>query len=304
MKKLVLLFMLSISMGTLIACGNGGFDESSSINVYTRDTSSGTRAGFMNGIGFDAAVTDDSVLVSGFSINDNAGIMNAMTTDVSGIGYISISSLNDTIKPLNFNGIEPSMDNVIDDTYDLKRPFNYILRLEEDYDSETKYQIARALETFILTPEGVDAINDAGAIGLEVDNSASLDNHSVCQQDNGSITFNVGGSNSVTRVAKSLTDAFGPRCGDIDFVHNHTGSSDAFKRTQDDEKDSVNALDFGFASRDFYSEEMVNDEKYYGQAAWDAIVIIVHNDNPLDNLEHETVKAIYNGEIMTWEDIE
>ena len=305
MKKLML-FLLSLTLvSTLAACGDSDFDENSTINVYTRDTSSGTRDGFMSGIGFSEAATDDSLLVSGFTTNDNAGIMNAMRSDRYGIGYVSLSSVNDTIKALSINGVEPTFENVMNDTYSLKRPFNFMLRLEEDYENETKYLLARAFEAFITSEEGADAIDDAGAIGLSSEGQFSTiaESHPVCALDNSDITLNIGGSNSVTKVAESLTAAFGPRCGNPSFVHNHTGSSDGFKRTQGDEKDSPNALDIGFASRDFRGEELINGDEFYAQAAWDAIVVIVHLDNPVQSLTLEDLKNIYSGEIQTWQSL-
>ena len=76
----------------------------------------------MSGIGFSDASSNDSLLVEGFVIKDNTGIMTSMKTDEFGIGYVSLSSVDDTIKPLSFEGVIPSVANVINDTYGLKRP--------------------------------------------------------------------------------------------------------------------------------------------------------------------------------------
>jgi phosphate transport system substrate-binding protein len=86
MKKIVLLISM-IFMLTLAACSapveEPGF-EAEKINVYTRDTSSGTRDGFMRGIGFADAAANDSLLVAGFITADNNAIMSAMATDKAG----------------------------------------------------------------------------------------------------------------------------------------------------------------------------------------------------------------------------
>ena len=73
MKKLSLIIIVAVIL-VLSACSKtegNTFDNSSNITVYTRDTTSGTRAGFFGTIGFPDAETSDSVLVQGFVIKDN-----------------------------------------------------------------------------------------------------------------------------------------------------------------------------------------------------------------------------------------
>jgi phosphate transport system substrate-binding protein len=50
------------------------------------------------------------------------------------------------------------------------------------------------------------------------------------------------------------------------------------------------------------SMEFHDEERYVKQVpvAWDAIVFVVHNSNPLDNITMEQVRAIYNGDITNW----
>ncbi len=107
---------------------------SGSINVYTRDTTSGTREAFFKGIDFGDAVDTNAVLVTGFSeVSGNGTMMSSVAADASGIGYISLSSLDSSLNGLNFEGVEPTEANVLNDTYGLKRPFMYMTR---DYETE------------------------------------------------------------------------------------------------------------------------------------------------------------------------
>lgn len=304
MRKSYLIVLLGLLTIVLAACGGSDF-ESESINVYTRDTTSGTRDGFMRGIGFNEAAGSDDVLVDGFVTNNNTGIMAAMTTDTAGIGYISLYSVNDTIKALSFNGVEPTVENVMNDTYALKRPFVFMHRL--DFRNETEEALTMAFVAFALTSDGADAINDNGAVATNsVGNWASIrDQHPICQQDNSSFTLNFGGSDSVTRIAEALSAAFSPNCGNVQTVNNHTGSGDGWRRTQGDQKDGVNYMHIGYSSRFFRDGELETDpsgESRY-QIAWDAIVAIVHVDNPIDNLTADQLKRIYSGELLTWGDV-
>ena len=289
------------------------FNQASNIVAYTRDTSSGTRDGFMGGIGFSTAAKNDALLTDGFVIADNTAILTAMGgSDKYGIGYVSLSSVNDTIKPLTFNDVEASEDTVLDNTYGLKRPFNWMLRADGDFPSEKVEDISQAFVAFLGTIEGGETIAGAGAVALESttrwDDIAA--NYPVCAQNNSATTVRLGGSDSIEKVAKALTLSFKTRCGNFVPEHEHTGSSDAWKRTNDPAiKDTSVGKDIGFASRPFTVAEkevagVALPLDVYGQLAWDAIVAIVHLDNPLVNVNADLLKRIYekasSSPIRTW----
>lgn len=306
MKKVTLVLLAVFTLMALSACGGTDseeFDTSKTITVYTRDTSSGTRAGFMSGIDFDDAAEDDSLLVDGFVIKDNTGILTSMATDEYGIGYISLASLDSSVKGLYFDGVEPTTENVINDTYELKRPFNYVIREDGDFGSDEEEQISKAFIAFLGTIDGADIITDKGAVSLastELWDDIKAD-YSICSADNSAITIKFGGSDSIEKIAKALTEAFAPKCGDFVPEHDHTGSSDGFKRTQGSEKDGDNAKHIGFASRPFKDTE-VGANGTQGQLAWDAIVAIVNLNNDLVDVTVVDLKNIFSGVYTTWED--
>jgi phosphate transport system substrate-binding protein len=308
MKKFALYVLLLASLVTLAACGTPAeeFNLDASITVYTRDTTSGTRDGFMNGIGFGAAAKSDSELVEGFLIRDNTAIMNAMSIDEYGIGYISLSSLNASIKGLHFNGVAPTEANVINNTYQLKRPFMWMVRADGDFPSQTVEQLVKAFVAFLGTTDASDIINNQGAIALP--STVTWDSikaaHPVTLQNNSSVTVRFGGSDSIQRVAEALTAAFSAKAGNFVAEHDHTGSGDGWRRTNGDTKDQTVGKDVGFSSRPFTTTELANvTEAQRGQLAWDAIVAIVHLNNPISNVTADTLKKIYDGTYRTWKDI-
>jgi phosphate transport system substrate-binding protein len=310
MKKLALLTLSLLAVFGLAACGGtdeDGWDSSSTITVYTRDTSSGTRAGFMGGIDFDEGAEDDGELVDGFVIKDNTGIFTSLQTDEYGIGYISLATLDTSVvKGLQFDGVEPTVANVINNTYGLKRPFNFVIRELDDFENDTERDITLAFVAFMATTDGADIITNQGAVPLS--SSESWDDieadHAVCAADNSGVTIKFGGSDSIQKIAEALTESFAPKCGNFTPEHDHTGSSDGFKRTQGSEKDGDNYKHVGFASRPFKtdgSEDRAADTS--GQLAWDAIVAIVHLSNEVVSVTAEDLKNIYSGEITTWAEL-
>lgn len=308
MKKLVLVMVALLLTVTLGACGSSNddstWDSSKNITIYTRDTSSGTRAGFMGGIDFGEASEDDSLLADGFVIKDNTGIFTSMSTDEFGIGYISLATLDDSVKGLMFDGVEPSVANVINDTYGLKRPFNYVTRAMDDFANDTEKALTLAFVAFLATTDGADIITNKGAVPLDSTQSWDdiKDQYTVCTEDNSAVTIKFGGSDSIEKIAKALTEAFAPKCGNFVPEHDHTGSSDGFKRTQGSEKDGDNYKHVGFASRPFKDTEDGEDGTQ-GQLAWDAIVAIVHLDNELNDVTALDLKKIYSGEYTTWSEL-
>jgi len=259
------------------------FDATRNITLYTRDTTSGTRAGFFEGIGFSAAGPSDSVLTDGFVVRDNTAQLAAMGgADKYGIGYISTSSLNNTVKGLNFAGVAPTIANVLNDTYALKRPFMYMVRAEYDFPgsnalTQTKGDvelITEAFVAFMATTDGSDTITRAGAIGFYTGSQTWDDvkaNYPVCGQDNTAITLRLGGSDSIQKVAEALTLSFKAKCGNFTPAHDHTGSSDGYRRTHGSAKDQSVGKDIGFS---WLSEEWRLGLGHRASAAIPALVIL------------------------------
>lgn len=306
MKKLLAVFAF-VLVFSLAACTTGSsFDSSKNITVYTRDTTSGTRTGFMEGIGFNAAVSSDDVLVKGFVIKDNTGIMTSMGTDEYGIGYVSLSSLNNTIKGLKFEGVAPTIANVLNNTYGLKRPFMWMVRDAGDYESTEIEQLVNAFIAFLGTIDAADIINNNGAIALAttVTWDSIKSQHPITARNNASITLRFGGSDSIQKVAQALTQAFSAKAGNFVAEHDHTGSGDAYKRTQTIGLTDPVSKHVGFSSRYFKDNEKVGvATQDMGQLAWDAIVAIVHKGNSVTNITAAQLKAVYEGSITKWSDL-
>lgn len=142
------------------------------------------------------------------------------------------------------------------------------------------------------------------AVGLSVGAIASL---AACKDKNegstntSKITINFGGSTSVEKIAKALTASFATECPRFEAVHNHTGSGDAYKRTQGGEKAGANKLDIGFLSRELKADTEQASAGTSGLICKDGIVAVVNNTNSISNLTKEQLKNIYANETTTWQ---
>lgn len=306
MKKISGVFVLGLAAMTLLSCGPQGFDTSSDIKLYTRDTDSGTRDGFFTKIGLEDAKADNAPLKTGIvTVDSNGSMMNSVGNDMYGIGYISLSTLSesDAIKGLSYNGVEPTEANVLNETYGLTRNFNYITRKPGDYSSIDVEAVVNAFIDYTFSFEGYTIMKgEHGIVEIPSDVkhwSEIASEHAIMQRTDLNLTINVGGSTSVSGMAQALTTAFSSlfQSGStVRFNHNHTGSGDAYKNTQGGE-----GLDIGYLSRELESSEPAM-EGTSGYMCTDAIVTIVNSENPLDNITDTQLVDMYglNGETVTW----
>lgn len=302
MKKIITTCLLSLSAFSLFSCSSIDHD----ITIYTRDTTSGTRDGFFTGIGFSKAKEDNSLLKAGYvEVASNGDMINAVKNDEYGIGYISLSSLEESnVKGLKYEGVVPSEENVLNSTYKLTRNFNYCIR--ESYANESNKAIVDAFIAYLSTVEGKATIQDKGGILVSSSSDKSwtevASDYPIAAADNSAITIAVGGSTSVKNIVSALLVEFSAKCGNFKYTYNPTGSGDAYKRTNGSEKDGVNALDLAFASREFNSDEAM-DDSLKGKMCIDAIVPVVNKANSISEVTGATLKSIYDGTISKWSEV-
>ncbi len=316
MKKLQKgLFILMLGL-TFTACGNttsstesgnqSNFDTSKNIKVYTRDTDSGTRDGFFTKIGLKNNVKSNEGLVTDIvTTSGNGDMVLKIKNDEYSIGYISLSSLEESsLNGLKYDGVEPTEENVLSKTYELTRNFNYITRV--DFDSDEKKQIVEAYVAYLSTKEAkATIIANSGILKINSTDKSWNDikaNYPICEKDNSNITIKFGGSTSVEKIAKALSQEFASKCGNFKPEHNHGGSGDAYKFTQGEEKDSTSKLDIGFLSRELNSSETAS-ENTAGLICVDAIVAVTNQKNPLKEITADDLKNIYTGTITKWSQI-
>jgi len=317
MKKLFTILLVSF---TLVACGEKTEEVESTqtdnvseptaevtktINVYTRDSASGTREAFESGIGLD----DGMLTLEASEVSGNGDMASKVKADANGIGYVSLTTdfVGNKIKPLDFEGVTASIETVLDGSYTLQRPFNYVTRAAGDFESTDVEELVSAFISYItLSQEGLAVIEGAGGI-VDYTNSKPwsdiASDYPILNQDNSGITIKTGGSTSVEKAINAALTSFQPLAGNVQFAMDQTGSSDGYKRTLGEESTGVNSKDIGFASRNFKDSEDISNALYSGAFCQDAVVIVVSEDNPLSNLTKQQVNDIYSGAVTDFLDL-
>ena len=286
MKKTIL--GLISSMLLLSACGTAsadeGFNTGARISVLSRESGSGTRGAFVEILNIEESNADgtrrDLTTVEA-TIAPRTDVMMVNTSnDINAIGYISLGSLNDTVRALSIDGVTPTAENVRNGSYVVARPFNIVFG---EYLTDVAYDFLN----FILSYEGqaVVAIN-------YIEAHANAQPH-TSNQASGTVT--VSGSTSVAPVMNLLREAYEIINPNATIEVQSTGSSAGITSVID------GVSDIGMVSRDLRdSESAVLQTDVLGL---DGIVIIVNNDNYFHNLSSEQVRNIFIGEYVRWSDL-
>ncbi|HIU75065.1 MAG TPA: substrate-binding domain-containing protein [Candidatus Pelethocola excrementipullorum] len=284
--------LLTVAMTAVIAagCGKSTSGQGSTgmegpINLISREDGSGTRGAFIELFGIeekDASGEKVDMTYEEAQITNNTSVM--MTTvagDTSTIGYISLGSLNDTVKALKIDGAEASGENVKDGSYKISRKFNIIT-------NEDMSLAAKEFIDFILSSDGQAIVEAEGYIPLEGTNPYEGSN------PKGKVV--VAGSSSVTPVMEKLAEAYKKANGNAEIEVQQSDSTTGITSARD------GLCDIGMASR-----ELKESETSYGLTstviATDGIAVIVNKDNPIDELSSDQVKGIYTGDITEWSEV-
>lgn len=279
---------LACAFGSTMAFADDAAKMEGEISVYSREDGSGTRGAFIELFGIEQKDADgnkvDMTTDMAMITNSTAVMMTTVAGDEQGIGYISLGSVNDTVKALKIDDVEATVENVKAGTYKIVRPFNIITNGELDKLDE----VSADFVSFILSADGQKVIEDNGYI-------AAVDDAKAYEAAGVSGKVVVAGSSSVTPVMEKLAEAYKALNADttveVQQSDSSTGVSMAIEGT----------CNIGMASR-----EIKDSEAEKGAVATviarDGIAVIVCPDAPIDGLTTAQVRAIYTGEVETWED--
>lgn len=259
------------------------FDASKTISVVTREEGSGTRDAFTELTGVlvkDVDNKTDNTTTSAVTINSTEAVITNVKDNEAAIGYISLGSLNDTVKALKIGGVEATADNVKSGDYAVSRPFNIAYKGELS-------DVAQDFVDYIMSSDGQKIVSDNGYVTVS-ENAAYSG-----KKPSGKIS--VAGSSSVSPVMEKLAEAY-QKVNTNAKVEIQTSDSSAGMQSA-----MGGTCDIGMASRDLKDEE--KSALKVETIAKDGIAVIVNNANTCDDLTLDQVKSIYTGETTVWSDI-
>ena len=279
---------LACAFGSTMAFADDAAKMEGEISVYSREDGSGTRGAFIELFGIEQKDADgnkvDMTTDMAMITNSTAVMMTTVAGDEQGIGYISLGSVNDTVKALKIDDVEATVENVKAGTYKIVRPFNIITNGELDKLDE----VSADFVNYILSADGQKVIEDNGYI-------AAVDDAKAYEAAGVSGKVVVAGSSSVTPVMEKLAEAYKALNADttveVQQSDSSTGVSMAIEGT----------CNIGMASREIKDSEAEKGATAI-VIARDGIAVIVCPDAPIDGLTTAQVRAIYTGEVETWED--
>lgn len=259
------------------------FDASKTISVVTREEGSGTRDAFTELTGVlvkDGDNKTDNTTTSAVTINSTEAVITNVKDNEAAIGYISLGSLNDTVKALKIGGVEATADNVKSGDYAVSRPFNIAYKGELS-------DVAKDFVDYIMSSDGQKIVSDNGYVTVSENATYSG------KKPSGKIS--VAGSSSVSPVMEKLAEAY-QKVNTNAKVEIQTSDSSAGMQSA-----MGGTCDIGMASRDLKDEE--KSALKVETIAKDGIAVIVNNANTCDDLTLDQVKSIYTGETTVWSDI-
>ena len=302
MKKLVAVLAVVGMTGVMMAgCGSSSaaantdsdsasqdqasdWDSSNDISIVSREDGSGTRGAFIELFGIEEKQGDQKVdmTTEDAQITNNTSVMlTTVAKDDYAIGYVSLGSLDDSVKALKIDGAEATEENIKDGSYKVSRPFNIATK------GDQTNEVAKDFIDYILSKDGQQVISDNGYIS----NDDAADYAGTAPSGK----CVVGGSSSVSPVMEKLIEAYKKVNPNAEIELQTSDSTTGMTSTIE------GSYDIGMASRELKDDEAAELEATV--IATDGIAVIVNKANPADELSADQVKSIYVGDVTTWDEV-
>ncbi len=289
MKKLLTFGLaMTMAMGALTGCGGSDTqtddtaDTAGAITVVSREDGSGTRGAFIelfgieekNEAGEKVDMTTDMAEIT----NSTAVMMTTVAGNTAAIGYVSLGSLDDSVKVLEIDGVQATVDNIKNGTYAVARPFNIATGAEVS-------EAAQDFIGFIMSAEGQAVVEENGYI--------SQGNNGAYKSTGASGEVIVAGSSSVTPVMEKLKEAYEAVNTNVSVQVQQSDSTTGMTSAIE------GMCDIGMASRELKDSEL-EAGLVPTVIAMDGIAVVVNHENTITGLESAQVKDIFTGKITDW----
>ncbi|MEF9918395.1 MAG: phosphate ABC transporter substrate-binding protein [Eubacterium sp.] len=125
------------------------------IAVVSREDGAGTRTAVEELIDFSEKLKSNATIKEG-----NGNVQSTVAANPNAIGYVSITFVDKSVKPLLINGVEPTVENVLNKSYLLARPFLAL------YNEAKMDEATHAFLDFVMSEEGQVIVEKNGGISI------------------------------------------------------------------------------------------------------------------------------------------
>ena len=306
-KTLAMVLAMGMTIASLTACGGSKPAETTAaateaqteaassaadtkaegpITVVSREDGSGTRGAFIELFGIesknDAGEKVDNTTEDAEITNSTSVMMTTIAGNKGAIGYVSLGSLNDTVKAVAIDGADATVDAIKAGEYKVARPFNIAVK-------DGLSDAASDFIKFIMSEDGQKVVEDNGYI------SQGNEGAYTASGLKGKVV--VAGSSSVTPVMEKLKEAYVAVNPDVEIEVQQSDSTTGMTSAIE------GVCDIGMASRDLKDSEL-EAGLTPTVIAMDGIAVVVNNESPVSELTSENVKDIFTGDITDWADVQ
>lgn len=277
MKRFLALLSCAVLMAaTAVGCGS----QNEKITVVSREDGSGTRSAFSELMGIvkdDKDNTTDTAEVT----NSTSVMLTTVAGNQAAIGYVSLGSLNDTVKAIKVDGVEATAENVKAGKYAVSRPFNIVT-------GKDLTPLAQDFISYILSTDGQAVVDEKGYISVTQGEAYKASGQTG--------TLTIAGSTSVAPLMEVLADKYMALNSGVKIEIQQSGSSAGITSAVE------GVCQIGMASRELKDSETAKGVTAT-KIAMDGIAVIVNKDNSFSELTSDQIRKIYTGETTQWSDL-
>mgnify|MGYP002564150369 FL=1 len=278
----VVAIMAAVACVSMLAC-----NQEKDILVVTREASSGTREAFDKYVGIAAS----DVVSTAEEYSSTGNVREKVASTATAIGYISLASVDDSVKKLTVEGVEATYDNVRNGSYKISRPFLLLtgngVELQPAAQDFFDYCMSKTAEAAINAEKGITTSDFAERKEYAVPEAAL------------SGTVVVKGSTSMEDMIKKLIAEYqklgGDKVSGITFTTDFPGSGGGRTAAKEDTVGNVIGLASSAHADSGYTEHTL---------CLDAVAVIVNKDNnDISDVDKDSLKAIYTGTVTKYSKI-
>ena len=286
-KKVIFVMIALVIALTAVLAACGGEKD---IAVIARTSGSGTRDAFESIVkSEDGTALKDAGLMKGALEQDKTStVISLVSSTETGIGYVSLGSVDDSVKVLKVEGVEATAENVLSGDYKMQRPF---VIMTSKAMGKNLTAATRDFLAFLRSTQAQDVVEEEGYVRQD---EGATEYTAPASAVSG--TVSISGSTSVDPLMDKLIGKYkeigGASVAGVEISKNCQGTSHGIAAVKADKTGNVIGLGSSAV------KEADEAEIAHFEIALDAIAVIVNPENTLEDITIAQLFDIYTGKIV------